>query len=220
MTPGSASYRTLSGLELIVGAAIVFGHNVFRVVPNEVIILAVLGLLSVRLRNGSWFAMGFRRPESWHLILLVALAAAAFRILAGDYLVLPFTSQFWPEPIAPEGIEDISGDLGTALLYLLLVWSFAAFGEEIGYRGYLMTRAAEFLGGSRAAWWVAVIVVAVLFGIGHWYKGLSGVVDSGMVGLVLGASYLLTGRNMWTCVLAHGLIDTFGVAALYFGWNS
>src|SRR6185295_13197722 len=122
--------------------------------------------------------------------------------------------------IAPEGVEDISGDLGTALLYLLLVWSFAAFGEEIGYRGYLLTRAAEVFGGSRAAWWIAVIVVAVLFGIGHWYKGPSGVVDSGMAGLVLGASYLLTGRNMWTCVLAHGFIDTFGVVALYFGWDA
>jgi membrane protease YdiL (CAAX protease family) len=220
MKSSAGSFRLLSGLELLAGAAIVVGHNVFRIVPNEVIILAVLGLLSVRMRNGSWFAMGFKRPESWRLVLLVALAAAAFRILAGDHLVLPITDQFWPEPIAPEGVEDISGDLRTALLYLLLVWSFAAFGEEIAYRGYLMTRAAELLGGSRAAWWIAVIVVAVLFGIGHWYKGPSGVVDSGMAGLVLGASYLLTGRNMWTCVLAHGFIDTFGVAALYFGWDN
>lgn len=220
MKPGPGSFRMLSGLELLPSAAIVIGHNVFNVIPNEVIILAVLGLLSVRLRNGSWFAMGFRRPESWRLIVLVALAAAAIRILAGDYLVLPLTNQFWPEPIAPAGVEEIAGDLQTALLYLLLVWSFAAFGEEIAYRGYLMTRAAEFLGGSRASWWIAVVIGAVLFGVGHWYKGPSGVVDSGMAGLVLGASYLLTGRNMWTCVLAHGFIDTFGVAALYFGWDS
>jgi CAAX protease family protein len=212
-------FRFLSGLELLVGAAIVIGHNVYRVVPNEVIILAVLGLLSVRLRNGSWFAMGFRRPESWRLIVLVALAAAAFRILAGDYLVLPITNQFWPEPIAPAGVEEITGNLQMAALYLLIVWSFAAFGEEIAYRGYLMTRAAEILGGSRAGWWIAVIIVAVLFGIGHFYKGPSGIVDSGMAGLVLGAAYMLTGRNMWTCVLAHGFIDTFGVVGLYFGWD-
>ncbi len=101
----------------------------------------------------------------------------------------------------------------------MLVWSFAAFGEEIAYRGYLMTRAAEFLGGSRASWWIAVVITAVLFGFGHFYKGPSGMVDSGMAGLVLGAAYLLTGRNMWTCVLAHGFIDTFGVVALYFGWD-
>lgn len=82
-----------------------------------------------------------------------------------------------------------------------------------------MTRAAELLGGSRAAWWLAVVIVAVLFGFGHYYKGPSGIVDSGMAGFVLGAAYLLTGRNMWTCVLAHGFIDTFGVLALYLGWD-
>jgi membrane protease YdiL (CAAX protease family) len=216
---GPNSFRFLGGLELLAGAAIVFGYNVFKVIPNEVPILVVLGLLSVRLRNGSWFAMGFKRPESWRLIVLVALAAAAFRMLAGEYLVLPITSQFWPESIAPSGVDEITGNLQVALMYLLLVWSFAAFGEEIAYRGYLMTRAAEFLGGSRAAWWIAVVIAAVLFGFGHFYKGPSGMVDSGMAGLVLGAAYLLTGRNMWTCVLAHGFIDTFGVVALYFGWD-
>ncbi len=220
MQPDPPRFRLLSGLELLLGAAIVIGYNVFKVIPNEVIILAVLGLLSVRLRNGSWFAMGFKRPDSWRLIVLVALAAAVLRILLGDYVVLPITGQFWPEPALPSGVEEIIGNLKIALLYLLLVWSFAAFGEEIAYRGYLMTRAAEFLGGSRSAWWIAVIIVAVLFGFGHYYKGPSGIVDSGMAGLVLGAAYLLTGRNMWTCVLAHGFIDTFGVVVLYFGWDS
>lgn len=220
MQPGSRHFRFLSGLELLVGAAIVIGYNVFKVIPNEVVILAVLGLLSVRLRNGSWFAMGFRRAGRWRLIVLVALAAAAFRIVVGEYLVLPVTGHFWPEPVLPSGVEDITGNLKIALLYLAIVWSFAAFGEEIAYRGYLMTRAAEFLGGSRAAWWLAVVLAAVLFGLGHYYKGPSGMVDSGMAGLVLGAAYLLTGRNMWTCVLAHGFIDTFGIVVLYFGLDA
>jgi hypothetical protein len=39
-------------LEVLLGAAIVIGHNVFHVVPNEVPILVVLGLISIRLRTG------------------------------------------------------------------------------------------------------------------------------------------------------------------------
>jgi hypothetical protein len=35
--------RALSALELLFGAFIVIGHNVFRIVPNEVIILVCLG---------------------------------------------------------------------------------------------------------------------------------------------------------------------------------
>jgi len=65
------------------GAFIVIGHNVFHVVPNEVIVLSLLGLISIRLRDGNWSAMGFKRPVSWRRILLIALIAATLRIVLG-----------------------------------------------------------------------------------------------------------------------------------------
>jgi membrane protease YdiL (CAAX protease family) len=213
--------RIVSAAELALGAAIVIGHNVFHVVPNEVPILVVLGLASMRLRSGSFFsAMGFRRPDSWLRIVLIALAAAALRIVLGDFVIDPMTALVWPPAVAPAGVESIAGDARTALTYLGIVWTFAAFGEEIAYRGYLMNRAADIGGRTTVAWWIAVVVVAVLFGYGHFYKGPSGIVDSGVAGLILGAAYLLSGRNLWTTVLAHGFIDTFGVVSLYFGWDS
>ena len=68
--------------------------------------------------------------------------------------------------------------------------------------------------------WIAVVAVSILFGYGHYYKGPAGIVDSGVAGFILGAAYLMSGRNLWTTVLAHGFIDTFGVVGLYFGWDS
>jgi len=218
--PRIADSRLLSAAEFALGAAIVLGHNVFGVVPNEVPILFVLGLVSFRWRNGGWAAMGFRRPASWTRIVSIALAAATLRIMLGDFVIDPLTAQFWPPAIAPAGSESIAGDMGTALLYLGLVWTFAAFGEEIGYRGYLLNRAADVGKRSTTAYWIAVVVTAILFGYGHYYKGPSGIVDSGVAGLILGAAYLVSGRNLWTTILAHGFIDTFGVVALYFGWDS
>jgi membrane protease YdiL (CAAX protease family) len=100
----------------------------------------------------------------------------------------------------------------------LLVWTFAAFGEEISYRGYLLGRTADVGGRSKAAYGMAVVISAVLFGYGHFYKGPAGIVDSGMAGIILGAVYVLSGRNLWPCILAHGLIDTFGVVCAFFGW--
>jgi uncharacterized protein len=41
-----------------------------------------------------------------------------------------------------------------------------------------------------------------------------------MAGLILGAVYVLSERNLWACILAHGFIDTFGVTAAFFGWFS
>jgi membrane protease YdiL (CAAX protease family) len=216
----SPAQRWLSLTEFFVGSAIVIGHNVFKVIPNEVPILFVLGLISFRLRNGGWAAMGLGRPVSWRRTIIFALTAAAARIVLGAVVIDPLTAHFWPPAIAPTGTNEISGHLVVALRWLLLVWTFAAFGEEISYRGYLLTRAADVGGRSRAAYWVAVIVVSVLFGYGHYYKGPAGIIDSGMAGLVLGITYIWSGRNLWVCILAHGFIDTFGVIAVFLGWSS
>jgi membrane protease YdiL (CAAX protease family) len=218
--PLSPAKRWFSLAELLVGSAIVIGHNVYQVIPNEVPILFVLGLLSFRLRDGGWAAMGLRWPVSWGRTVLIALAAATTRILLGAIVIDPLTAHFWPPAVAPSGMSEIAGHWWVALRWLGIVWTFAAFGEEISYRGYLITRAADVGGRSRAAYWVGVLLVSVLFGYGHYYKGPAGIVDSGIAGLVLGAAYLLSGRNLWVCILAHGFIDTFGVVALLFGWDS
>lgn len=220
LQPRSSSSRILSAFELLLGAFIVIGHNVFHILPNEVPILFVLGLVSIRLRDGGWSAMGFKRPASWVRLVLIALAAAALRIILGTLVIEPLAAHFWPPIVAPAGSEAISGNIGTALVWLLLVWTWAACGEEVGYRGYLLTRAADLGGRTTAAYWIGIVVVAVLFGYGHYYKGPVGIVDSGVAGLILGAAYMFSGRSLWASILAHGFVDTFGVIALYVGWAS
>ncbi len=214
----SPRQRWTSLAEFVVGGAIVIGHNVYHVIPNEVPILFVIGLISLRVRDGGWGVIGLRWPISWRRTVLIALAAAATRILLSSFVVDPLTARFWPAPVGPSGFDEITGHWLVALSWLLIIWTFAAFGEEISYRGYLVTRAADVGARSKAAYWVGVLLVSVLFGYGHYYKGPAGVVDSGMAGLVLGTAYLLSGRNLWVCILAHGFIDTFGVVALFFGW--
>lgn len=214
----NARNRWLSLAEFILGAAIVIGHNVYHVIPNEVPILFVLGLISLRFRDGGWGVIGLRWPLSWRKTILFALAAAATRILLGSFVIDPLTAHFWPPAVAPSGSDQIAGHAWVALRWLLLVWTFAAFGEEIAYRGYLLTRAADVGGRSKTAYWVAILPVSVLFGIGHYYKGPAGMLDSGVAGILLGIAYVLSGRNLWVCILAHGFIDTFGVLAAFFGW--
>ncbi|MFB3923732.1 MAG: lysostaphin resistance A-like protein [Terriglobia bacterium] len=209
--------RWLSPAELLLGTFFVVGYNVFHIVPNEVPILFVLGLISLRVRDGGWGAMGLRWPASWRRTLLIALAAAALRVLLGEFVIDPLTARFWPPAMAPSGAESITGDAWTALQWLALVWTWAAFGEEIGYRGYLLTRAADLGARSPRAYWIGVVFVSVLFGIGHYYKGPSGMIDSGIAGLILGVTFMVSGRNLWACILAHGFIDTFGVVVLFLG---
>jgi hypothetical protein len=215
----SGSGRAVSALEFVLAAAVVFGHNVLHVVPNEVPILALAGLVSVRVREKGWAGLGFRRPKSWIRVVAIAVAAAALRLILSDPIEAALTP-IWGQPSAPSVLTSGPYDARWLVKTLALVWTFAAFGEEIAYRGYLTLRGADALGGSQAAWIVATLGAAVLFGFGHFYKGPVGVVDSGIAGLVLGLAYLLSGRCLWTTILAHGLIDTTGVALLYFGLAS
>lgn len=226
-----ARSRAISAAEFLIGAAIVLGHNVFHVLPNEVIILFIVGLVSVRVRNGSFAALGFRRPESWMRIILIALAAAAVRLLIGDGVLVPIAERIWPQAEVSAVVENLEGNLQNAALTFLLVWTFAAFGEEIAYRGYLLNRCAEAMTPRESpaparpnqpyittAYVVAAVLTSILFGYGHYYKGAVGILDSTFAGLVLAAAYLATGRNLWVCVLAHGFIDTIAVTLTYLGW--
>ena len=213
--------RVVSAAEWTLGALLVVGHNVLRVVPNEVPILVLLAIVSMRLREGAWrwAALGFKRPQSWRRIVLIALGAAALRLLLGSLVIEPFASHFWPPIKGPGEANEIRGHLTAVLMYLPIVWGFAAFGEEIGYRGYLLNKLAEALGGTRTADVIALLGSAVLFGFGHYYKGPAGILDSGVAGAILGSVYLLSGRNLWACILTHGFIDTVGVFAAYAGWS-
>ena len=127
---------------------------------------------------------------------------------------------FLAEVDPPALANEITGNIKIALIALLLVWTFAAFGEEIAYRGYLLTRAADIGRRSAAAYWIGIVLVSILFGYGHYYKGASGVIDSGVAGLILGTAYMLAGRNLWASIFAHGFIDTFGVIDAFFGWSN
>jgi membrane protease YdiL (CAAX protease family) len=214
--------RVISTCEFLLGAVAVIGHNVYRIVPNEVPILVVLAIVSMRWRERAWrwSSLGFKRPGAWSPLVLIALVAAACRLILGAFVVEPVTSHFWPPIKAPAGTDEIRGHFAAVLMYLPIVWVFAGFGEEIGYRGYLLNKMAAALGQTRFADVLAVLGSAVLFGFGHYYKGPAGILDSSLAGVILGAAYLVSGRNLWTCVLTHGFIDTFGLLAAFLGWDN
>jgi membrane protease YdiL (CAAX protease family) len=212
--------RLLSLAEFALGGAIVIAHNVFHAVPNEVPILFVLGILSIRLREGSFAAIGLGRPKSWGLTVAIAAATAVIVIAMGQFVTEPLAKAMGLHEnagAAADALGGMKGNVWTALKALALVWTFAAFGEEISYRRYLLGRAADALGGAAAAQWLALILVSVLFGFGHYYQGPAGIFTTACDGFVIGAAYLLSRRNLWVAVLAHGLVDTIGIALLFFG---
>ena len=179
-------------------------------------------LLWVKLRGETWASFGLIVPPQWRrtigygLILFAAnLAYSMIALQPIEHAVAQFTGS-GPNR-ASQVLGAVTGNLPLLLVLLPFVWVFAAFGEEVFYRGYLMTRFAQFMGEGRIAWGLAVIAQAILFGAAHAYQGPPGMVGIAIGALITGAGTLVWGRNLWPAIIAHGLTDTLGFTLLYFG---
>jgi len=208
--------RWISCLEFLVGGGIVIAHNVYHRLPNEVPILFVLGWVSIRIRDGGWKAVGLRKPDSWWKTILWGIVAGVLIVVAGQLAAIVGTRIWHQAARAPSVIKEAT-TWKSALLALGVVWTFAAFGEEMGYRGYLLTRAADVGNRSPLAYLAALLAASVLFGYGHYFKGPPGILQSTISGLILGGAYLLSRRNLWVSIVAHGVADTIAIVALFFG---
>lgn len=116
------------------------------------------------------------------------------------------------------GYGALKGNAQLAIKLLAFALTSASIGEEILFRGFLMHQlTALFEPGGRARW--AIIVASgILFGLAHHIQGPVGIVSTGLVGTILGWAWFKSGRNLWALIIAHALIDSFGIAMLYFGW--
>jgi len=184
--------------------------------------VVVLVLLWVKLRGETWASFGLIRPQSWLrtlglgvLLFAVTLVYSAVAVPAIDSAVAAYTGASRGQVAAY--FAEMKGNLSLLLLLLPFTWLFAAFGEEVFYRGYLMTRFAQFMDESRLAWTVALVTQAVIFGFAHSYQGPIGMVGTTILGLINGAATLLWRRNLWPAIIAHGLTDTLGFTLLYLG---
>src|SRR5262249_12551192 len=113
--------------------------------------------------------------------------------------------------------RDVTGNLKLTLIFIALAWTLAAFGEEMVYRGYLMNRVADLFDRNRYKWVLSLILVHVGFGLAHAYQGVTGVVDEGLMGLLLGLMYLGTGRSLAVPIIAHGVQDTIDLVLIFLG---
>ena len=180
--------------------------------------LLVAGLVSLRLRGPGWRAVGLARPASLSRTITVGVLVGLGYQLVGTSVVEPLIAR-----LTSGSLPDVSqfrplvGDEAQLVFWLTLSWTLAAVVEELAYRGWILTRCVEIGGHSREAWVAGVAVSSVLFGIVHAYQGLSGMIATGLTGVVFGATYLATGRNLWTAIIAHGTLDTAGFVMIYAG---
>ena len=204
-------------LEIVVFVAVVVADAYGLVPITQTIFLLPLIWIMLRLRGERWSEIGFARPDNFRWFIVVGVLAGVLMELFAVYVTTPLISAFFGvEPNYSE-LKDIRGNLTLLFLFIGLSWTLAAFGEEICFRGFLMKRLAQVFGESRVGWIVALLLSSVLFGWGHTEQGVSGWIQEGLSGLILGILFLSAKRNLVVPIVAHGVSNTLAFVLIYFG---
>ena len=192
------------------------GDNLFRkmgVVWGINIFMLFLVWAGIRLRGQpmSDFGLTFKRltiKESLRNFLfsmLVSILGAAGYMLGT--LVMASISGM-PESADMGVYAYLHNNIFMLIFTLAGVYVVSSFGEEVVYRAFLINRITELGLDSKYGKMGAVLFSAVIFGLVHFEWGPTGMVSTGLMGLVFGICYLKLKKKLWILVLAHAYLDT------------
>jgi uncharacterized protein len=194
-------------------------------VGDDILARTLLGLLATALpvalvtwylwqRGESWHQFGLSWPKSWVRLSVQTFLVTAAALASFIFLIGPISQMTGARPDVSH-LLFIRGNLPALIGALFVVWITAALFEEMFVRGYLLNEISNLLGGTTAAIAAGVLLSSLIFGFGHAYQGVSGIVITSMAGLIFGVAYILCGRNLWPVIVAHGLINSASLVQIY-----
>lgn len=191
--------------------------HVLRVVPTAVIFIFFLGWLSLWLRKNGWRDVGLKRPANWSRTIGIGIIAAIIFQAISILIIVPVLEKITNTPLDLGQFEPLRHNLPFFIISIVASWTYAAFIEEMAYRGYLLNRFKDFFRASRIGWALATLASSILFGLGHTYQGANGVLDTFISACMMAGLYFLGKRNLWLPIIVHGAKDTIGFSLIFFG---
>lgn len=171
---------------------------------SRLILWSLAGIvLAIAARDGGpWLSdMGFT-PFGWRDLLVTIVAIFA---MLGGAVVLQLC-------VAKLGFDRASGSELQKKIYALparyrvfMIFT-AAVTEEVLYRGYAIGIGKDVIGSLPVAFAVSLVV----FVAAHFTHGARALVTVFWISLVMSLLFVFTG-NLFTCMLAHFVVDAFGV---------
>lgn len=207
--------KFLVAAEVIFVCAFLFIMPYLKFVGLTSALLVVIGLLWLSGKN--WSKLGMARPSSWRRTVVIGLSAGLFFVFLKVFIIGPIIIHLVHTRPNLQVFSSVHHNIVFFIGVLIGSWTAAAFAEEMVFRGYLMNRLADLFGYNFLGWTIALVVQAVVFGSIHSYQGLAGMLSAGSYGILVGLLYLSTKRNLWNCVIAHGLNDTIAFVFLFLG---
>ncbi|HEV7492069.1 MAG TPA: type II CAAX endopeptidase family protein [Rhodanobacteraceae bacterium] len=193
---------------LVIGAVALIDWDFAIVVAALLAVAAVAFETRAPLRD-----LGLARPRSIMATIAVGIGFGVVLLVFSKLLLTPSAEALTGIPRDLSAFDDVRGDWTRFLSLMPKIWIGAAIGEEIVFRSFLIGRLEAAFGGSaRAATATSVLLSSVVFGAAHAYQGPTGILITGVLGLVFAIVYVAAGRRLWLNVVAHGVYDTLSLA--------
>lgn len=163
--------------------------------------------------NFDWSKFGVGKKLTRRTVIFSLLITIAIFILFGifiDPILQHYLGNF-----DLSSVDDIRGNLVGFIILMVVMWVFAAFGEEFLFRGYYMKSLAELFGDSNNAWFLSAIITSIYFGVSHAYQGVVGIVSVFLWSFLISMLFYKNRNNLLLLVLVHGFSDTIGLTIIY-----
>ena len=175
------------------------------------------GAVLIALRKESWRDIGLRVGGNARFVLSRAAEFSVLTLVTG-FTVIGLATAFGYPPSQSAVLSQQPETLSGFLLDIVFgVWIGAAIGEELFFRGFLLTKFTAVFGGGRLALVLAILAQAIWFGAGHVSQGGSGMIMAGVIGAVLGTYFVTRGRRaLVPLMIGHGFVDTVSQTIYFF----
>lgn len=202
---------------LLVAAIVVLAIVQWVPFPWRMPLVALLAIAIVRAEAGTIAPIGLRWPLDVRTTFAWALGLALATI-ALSALLEPLFERLTGVDVDYTSYGALRDNASLVARLTAAAWLSAAIGEELVFRGFLLHELGEVVGtrGTRRAG--VVLASAALFGLAHANQELPGVLLTASAAILFGAAFFASGRNIVALMLAHGLVDTWGLFTLYLGW--
>lgn len=210
--------RNLIVLEVAIFVLIVVLDALGALPITQTIYLVPLIWLTLKFQKESFRDIGLNVGQMplWKLIFIGFILGIILELFA-TYFTTPILSKLFGTEPNLTNLQGIKGNFKLLIFFISLSWLLGAFGEEICFRGFLMNRLAALFGQSKSAWVLSLILSSILFGWGHTEQGITGWIQEGFSGLLLGIMFLISGRNLVVPIVSHGVSNTLAFILIYFG---
>jgi len=188
--------------------------------PFENIIISIIIIIAnyIEYKGKPFSALGFQRAKfnAKNLLVLaplVAIGLFAFYVIA----IVPGIEMLTGVPIDYSSMSQLEGNLQVTIVWILLVWATAGFGEEIIFRGFFMRQFVKFFGESKISIALNIVLVTGFFGFMHSQQGITGQLVTWIIGALIALIFYLRKYDLWFVIAVHGFFNTIALIGIYFG---